>query len=400
MLYNSSVSVYSDKKMNSDERRRIMAYSKSVAIAAELRSQILNSEYKKGDKLPTESALSERFGVSRQTIRKALSDLSRDNLITSVQGSGSYVAFEAPVRSKTMHITIITSYISEYIFPAILRGIDNLVSGAGYTVNVRATNNSIATERKILEDLLEHPVDGIAIEGTKTTMPNPNIALYGKLADMGIPIVMFNNFYPGLETPDYPHVISRHNYLRADQLSVKQGNIRHVILDDYAGGYALTEKLIKDGHTAIGGLFKSDDMQGLVRYSGYLDCMLFHNADFQDNNIIWYTTESSTIIRSFLEEHLSDFRQYNNMFNTCTALVCYNDTVAQAILDVIDRIEGDVSIRTLYSFDRHLSLHSNRGIETYSLGYPKDSIGEIIGKKLLDMISGKETESEMLAWVR
>ena len=377
-----------------------MAYSKSVAIASELRSQILNSEYKKGDKLPTESALSERFGVSRQTIRKALSDLSRDNLITSVQGSGSYVAFEAPVRSKTMHITIITSYISEYIFPAILRGIDNLVSGAGYTVNVRATNNSIATERKILEDLLEHPVDGIAIEGTKTTMPNPNIYLYSKLADMGIPIVMFNNYYPGLELPDYPHVISRHNLLKTDTYSAKQGNIRHVILDDYAGGYALTEKLIKDGHTTIGGLFKSDDMQGIVRYSGYLDCMLYNNADFQDKNIIWYTTESSMIFRSYLEEHMSDFAQYNNMFSTCTALVCYNDTVAQAILDVIDRIEGDVSIRTLYSFDRHLSLHSKRGIETYSLGYPKDTIGEIIGQKLLDMIAGKETESEMLSWNR
>ena len=211
-----------------------MAYSKSVAIAAELRSQILSSEYKKGDKLPTESELSSRFGVSRQTIRKALSDLSRENLITSVQGSGSYVAFEAPVRSKTMHITIITSYISEYIFPNILRGIDNLVSGAGYTVNVRATNNSIATERKILEDLLEHPVDGIAIEGTKTTMPNPNVFLYGKLAEMGIPIVMFNNYYPGLELPNYPHVVTRHNEFRAEVSSSIRSNIRHVVLDDYA----------------------------------------------------------------------------------------------------------------------------------------------------------------------
>ena len=85
MLYILSVGVYTEK----NERSCTMAYSKSVAIAAELRAQILNSEYKKGDKLPTESSLSERFGVSRQTIRKALNDLSKDNLITSVQGSGS-----------------------------------------------------------------------------------------------------------------------------------------------------------------------------------------------------------------------------------------------------------------------------------------------------------------------
>ena len=382
------------------ERSCTMAYSKSVAIAAELRSQILSGEYKKGDKLPTESALSDRFGVSRQTIRKALNDLSNENLITSVQGSGSYVAFEVPVRTKTMHITIITSYISEYIFPSILRGIDNLVSGAGYTVNVRATNNSIATERKILEDLLEHPVDGIAIEGTKTTMPNPNIFLYSKLADMGIPIVMFNNYYPWLEIPGYPHVISRHNDTAGSALSDNTANIRHVVLDDYAGGYALTEKMIKDGHTSIGGVFKSDDMQGYVRFSGYLDCMLYYKANFQDKNIIWYTTESAPLIRSYLQEHKTDMKLFSDIFHSCTALVCYNDTVAQAILDVLDGVESDISVRTLYSFDRHLPLHSERGIETYSLGYPKDRIGEIVGKKLLDMIAGKETESEMIAWNR
>jgi len=377
-----------------------MAYSKSVAIAAELRSQILSSEYKKGDKLPTESELSSRFGVSRQTIRKALNDLSKENLITSVQGSGSYVAFEAPVRNKTMHITIITSYISEYIFPNILRGIDNLVSGAGYTVNVRATNNSIATERKILEDLLEHPVDGIAIEGTKTTMPNPNIFLYGKLAEMGIPIVMFNNYYPGLELPNYPHVVTRHNEFRAEVSSSIRSNIRHVVLDDYAGGYALTEKLIKDGHTSIGGVFKADDMQGFVRYSGYIDCMFYYKADFSDQNIIWYTTESAPIIYSYLEDHRPDFSKFSAMFHQCTALVCYNDTITQSVLDILDSVDAEISVKTIYSFDRHVPLRSKRGIETYSLGYPKNTIGEIIGQKLLDMIAGKETESEMLSWTR
>ncbi|MBQ8994304.1 MAG: GntR family transcriptional regulator [Oscillospiraceae bacterium] len=378
-----------------------MAYSKSVAIASELRAQILNNEYKKGDKLPTESELSTRFGVSRQTIRKALADLSSENLITSVQGSGSYVAFEAPVRSKTMHITIITSYISEYIFPAILRGIDNTVSGAGYTVNVRATNNSIATERKILEDILEHPVDGIAVEGTKTTMPNPNIALYAKIADLGIPIVMFNNYYPGLENPGYPHVITRHDMIGSSQSGIPLSNIKHVVLDDYAGAYALTEKLIKEGHTKIGGIFKSDDMQGFVRYSGYLDCMLYHKAEFEDDNVIWYTTESGPRMIDFWEEGLAvNYSPYTALLKECTALICYNDTVAQLVLSTLNRGLLQANINALYSFDRHIDLHSTTGIETYSLGYPKDNIGELIGHKLLDMMNGKDVQSEMLAWTK
>ncbi len=376
-----------------------MAYSKSVAIASDLRTQILNSTYGKGDKLPTESQLSEKYGVSRQTIRKALQDLAKDNLITSVQGSGSYVAFEAPVRKRTMHITIITSYISEYIFPAILRGIDDAVSSAGYTVNVRATNNSIATERKILEDILEHPVDGVAIEGTKTTMPNPNFALYSKIAEMGVPILMFNNYYPGLELPGYPHVISRHDEMRPNLSAASRSNVAHIVLDDYAGGYALTEMLLKQGHNTIGGIFKADDMQGFVRFSGYLDCMLFHQADFQDQNVIWYTTESRPMVLSYLKEH-SDDNLFKALVRDCTALVCYNDQVASQVLRVLSEGNFDSSIRAVYSFDRHLPLMPVPGVETYSLGYPKETIGGIIGKKLLDMIAGKKSESEMLSWLR
>ena len=376
-----------------------MAYSKSVAIASDLRAQILNSTYEKGDKLPTESELSVKYGVSRQTIRKALQDLAKDNLITSVQGSGSYVAFEAPVRKRTMHITIITSYISEYIFPSILRGIENVVSDAGYTVSVRATNNSIANERKILEDILEHPVDGLAIEGTKTTMPNPNIALYIKIAEMGIPILMFNNFYPGLELPGYPHVISRHDEMRPNLSAASRNNVAHIVLDDYAGGYALTEMLIKQGHNTIGGIFKADDMQGFVRYSGYLDCMLFHRADFRDQNVIWYTTESRPMVLSYIKEH-ADINLFGAMLRECTALVCYNDQVATQVMRVLTEGNNESSIRAVYSFDRHLPLTPIPGVETYSLGYPKDTIGGTIGKKLLDMIAGKKSESEMISWLK
>ena len=377
-----------------------MAYSKSVAIASDLRTQIVNGYYAKGDKLPTESQLTKQYGVSRETVRKALSELAKDELITSVQGSGSYVAFEAPVRKKTMHITIITSYISEYIFPAVLRGIDNFVSANGYTVNVRATNNSIANERRILKDILQNPVDCIAIEGTKTTMPNPNVDLYSKIANLGIPIVMFNNYYPGLELPGYPHVITHHNKMHPDLESVASGNIRHVVMDDYAGGYALTEMLIKQGHRCIGGIFKSDDMQGFVRYSGYLDCMLYNEAEFEDKNVVWYTTESKAIITDYLHQHREDYKLFQSLFNECTALVCYNDQVASQVLAALDGIQADISVRAIYSFDRHLPLHSRRGIETYSLGYPKETIGEVIGQKLLDMIAGKAPVSEMLSWIR
>ncbi len=374
-----------------------MAYSKAAAITSRLRAEITGGGFRKGDKLPTEGELSARFGVSRQTVRKALAELGEEGLISSIQGSGSFVEFEAPSRRKTMNITIITSYISEYVFPSILRGIENVVSGAGFTVNIRATNNSIANERKILLDLLENPVDGIAVEGTKTTMPNPNVELYGRLAEQGIPILMFNNYYPGLELPGYPHVISQHERMHTDLAATPMPNIHHVILDDYAGGYALTEKLLKKGHSTIGGIFKSDDMQGFVRFSGYLDCMLYNGADYRDSNVIWYTTESSPTIKRFLNEHMGD-AEFLQMFRNCTAVVCYNDQAARFLLTMMEKSSYQGSIRAIYSFDRYWDLDNSQGIETYSLGYPAEKIGSIIGSKLLDMIDGRETSSDMLSW--
>ncbi|KGO27496.1 hypothetical protein Q757_07910, partial [Oenococcus alcoholitolerans] len=63
-----------------------------------LRSQIVQSiqhdifsNRKVGDQLPSEAKYAEEFGVTRSTIQKALKDLQQMNLITRVQGKGSFV---------------------------------------------------------------------------------------------------------------------------------------------------------------------------------------------------------------------------------------------------------------------------------------------------------------------
>lgn len=63
-------------------------------IADTLREQISSGELKPGDALPTESALQAMFSVSRVTIRQALKRLTEEQIIESIQGSGSYVKEE------------------------------------------------------------------------------------------------------------------------------------------------------------------------------------------------------------------------------------------------------------------------------------------------------------------
>lgn len=61
-------------------------------ISGSLRERITNGEWRPGDKLPTEEALSEQYGVSRQTVRKAKEPLVRAGFLRSVKGGGCYVA--------------------------------------------------------------------------------------------------------------------------------------------------------------------------------------------------------------------------------------------------------------------------------------------------------------------
>jgi GntR family phosphonate transport system transcriptional regulator len=63
-----------------------------IQIAEELRQNINDGSYKAGDKLPTESQLSVRFGVNRHTIRRAISLLKSEGLLRVDQGRGTFVA--------------------------------------------------------------------------------------------------------------------------------------------------------------------------------------------------------------------------------------------------------------------------------------------------------------------
>lgn len=61
------------------------------AIAQALRSDLAEGRYSPGDKLPTEAALAERFGVNRHTVRHGISALVEEGLIRTRRGAGAYV---------------------------------------------------------------------------------------------------------------------------------------------------------------------------------------------------------------------------------------------------------------------------------------------------------------------
>jgi GntR family transcriptional regulator, transcriptional repressor for pyruvate dehydrogenase complex len=63
----------------------------SEHVIAALRAQIVGGEIAPGQKLPTESQLTETFGVSRTVVREAIASLAADGLVESRQGAGVFV---------------------------------------------------------------------------------------------------------------------------------------------------------------------------------------------------------------------------------------------------------------------------------------------------------------------
>ena len=128
---------------------------KQTAVMTHIMEDIQSGRYADGSRMPTEAEYSELFRVSRQTVRKALAALEAQGVIRRVQGSGSYVNHPSQRRRKTGQIAVICTYISEYIFPSILRGIEQVTKENDYQLLMNSTNNSIASERAILSKLRE-----------------------------------------------------------------------------------------------------------------------------------------------------------------------------------------------------------------------------------------------------
>lgn len=67
-------------------------------IFLQLREEIISGERAFGSRLPTEEELSENFGVSRITARRALAELADTNLVERKRRVGTHVTYQSPAR--------------------------------------------------------------------------------------------------------------------------------------------------------------------------------------------------------------------------------------------------------------------------------------------------------------
>ena len=336
--------------------KNILKYQK---IVDSIYSDIKGRKLKDGDKLDSEHEIGEKFSVSRQTVRHALAVLEKDGILDKRQGSGNYVVVPKEMKllntgtSKT--ITIVSTYLNNYIFPRIISEIESVLGKNGYALRIVFTHNRSDGERAILERLLkEEDMAGIIIEPTKSAIPNLNQDLYEKLLKKNIPMLFFHSYYENLPIP-------------------------HVSMNDVKAGKIATDYLLERGHKNIAGIFKMDDGQGPRRYRGYAEALVKHKIHLRDEQVVWIDSEEQKNLPLSAERIMDRLRG-------CSACVCYNDEVAYSLIQLLMergiRVPEDMSVISIDNSD----LCVLSPVQLTSVKHPMEQLGQKVAEQFLQML--------------
>ena len=345
--------------------------TKYAVLAAELRRLCLQLSRSGRSRLPGEEELCQRYGCSRQTVRKALSILEESGLVVRVRGSGTYLSDGHP--GVIGQVAVVTVYSEEYLYPQLLRDIHAELSPSGYELQQYQTGNRVIREREILSELLRHPPSGVLLEGAKTALPSPNLDLLEQLDRNGIPLVFL---HAPLPVPNHAPAV----------------------MDDNEGGARLLVRHLLDrGHQQIAGIFKSDDRQGTERYLGFFSELLEAGLSVSEDRILWYSTENRDQLMNGHFDWLDRF--VFTRLPGATAVVCYNDEIAYPLIRTLiasgRRVPEDIAV---VSFDNS-HFCSLSPVPLTSLAHERHQMGTEAARTLLRLMRGKEAHSVRLPWI-
>lgn len=284
------------------------AQPKYLQIVESVRQSIEAGRYRNGVRLPSETELVRRFGVSRMTVVKAMRQLQQEGLLVRRAGSGTY-ATEAAAGQKPVFGLIIPDLGQTEIFEPICQGMSASPNAAGHSLSWGHSAGRGADKedeaQRLCQQYIEQRVSGVffaPIEfGPRHDQVNRRVLKALKTAR--IPVVLLDRCV--LEFP------ARSEY-------------DLVCLDNRRAGYIMTDHLLKQGAKRVAFLAVEGSAETVDdRIAGYREALFAQGLAVEREMVVRGDPSDTTLISGVLAAQRID------------AFLCANDRTAAQLMQTV-----------------------------------------------------------------
>ena len=343
-------------------------------LKEQIRQKIESGQWKPGAPIPSEDNLCRNYGVSRGTVRQAISVLENEGLLVRRHGYGTYVTGDMErsqkVKVRTKTIGLIVPYLRDSYTVGILSGVSDVAHKAGYSVVFTNSGNLLDRQRKEIAKLLANGVEGMVIFPVDRSVGDRT----------------------------FRQLKAEHYFVLVDRY-LKDLETDYVVSDNLRGGYEATRYLIELGHKRIGFIVSPLDGSSATehRYNGYRQALQESNIPLDESLVKIITTKASTSPKKIFRQaytvihyDLEKIESFLARKDRPTAIFTVNDLIALDTLKVAKklrlRVPEDLS---LVGFD-NIDIVSHLEVPLTTVHQAKYEMGAEAAKILIEKIEKKD----------
>jgi LacI family transcriptional regulator len=188
---------------------------------------------------PTIHDIARELKISASTVSRALQNNPRISLKTreKIKAMADTMGYHPNTLASNLRnkrsstIGIVVPLINRYFFSSVISGVEDVAFKSGYTVVISQSNDLADKEIAIVQSMFANRVDGLIIS---IAMENSSFEHLKMFRKKNIPLVFFDRTVAEIETDK-------------------------IVVDDFNGGFRVTQHLIDQGYKSFDDLFRKEE---------------------------------------------------------------------------------------------------------------------------------------------